>query len=587
MIFFIYLFFPLLCFFIKKELSQIKKIKTTVNIEKINLINIGNTSILRNCDYKDSNLMENFDYIILGAGSAGCVIANRLSENSNNKVLLIEAGGKDNYPWIHIPVGYFKTMHNPKTDWCYNTEPDETMNNRSIRYPRGKTLGGSSSINGLLYIRGQHRDYDIWRQLGNKGWGWNDVLPYFIKAENQERGKNEYHGVGGPLSISNQRMSLPLLDEFRNAAEEFGIPKTEDFNTGDNHGCGYYQVTEKDGFRCSTAVGYLNPIKKRPNLKIIINAHVKKINFENKVAKEVEYWSNNHLFTVSANKEIILSSGAIGSPQILQVSGIGDSNKLKKLGIEMIHELKGVGENLQDHLMFRPIYKIQKLKSLNKKINSLFGNLLIGLEYVFNRSGPMTIGASQLGMFAKSDPSIELPDLQWHVQPMSMDTLGATKNHDFHAFTPTVSNIRPTSKGHISIVDKDSRIYAKVKMNYLSTREDRRIAAAGLKLTRKIVLESETFKKFSPEEYRPGIHLNEDEDILKAAAEYAQTIFHPVGTCKMGQDDMAVVDEELKVKGIKNLRVIDASIMPNITSGNTNAPTIMIAEKGADMILSN
>jgi len=587
MIFFIYLFFPLLCFFIKKEPSQIKKIKTTVNIEKINLISIGNTSILRNCDYKDSNLMENFDYIILGAGSAGCVIANRLSENSNNKVLLIEAGGKDNYPWIHIPVGYFKTMHNPKTDWCYNTEPDETMNNRSIRYPRGKTLGGSSSINGLLYIRGQHRDYDIWRQLGNKGWGWNDVLPYFIKAENQERGKNEYHGVGGPLSISNQRMSLPLLDEFRNAAEEFGIPKTEDFNTGDNHGCGYYQVTEKDGFRCSTAVGYLNPIKKRPNLKIIINAHVKKINFENKVAKEVEYWANNHLFTVSANKEIILSSGAIGSPQILQVSGIGDSNKLKKLGIEMIHELKGVGENLQDHLMFRPIYKIQKLKSLNKKINSLFGNLLIGLEYVFNRSGPMTIGASQLGMFAKSDPSIELPDLQWHVQPMSMDTLGATKNHDFHAFTPTVSNIRPTSKGHISIVDKDSRIYAKVKMNYLSTREDRRIAAAGLKLTRKIVLESETFKKFSPEEYRPGIHLNEDEDILKAAAEYAQTIFHPVGTCKMGQDDMAVVDEELKVKGIKNLRVIDASIMPNITSGNTNAPTIMIAEKGADMILSN
>ena len=587
MIFFIYLFFPLLCFFIKKEPSQIKKIKTTVNIEKINLISIGNTSILRNCDYKDSNLMENFDYIILGAGSAGCVIANRLSENSNNKVLLIEAGGKDNYPWIHIPVGYFKTMHNPKTDWCYNTEPDETMNNRSIRYPRGKTLGGSSSINGLLYIRGQHRDYDIWRQLGNKGWSWNDVLPYFIKAENQERGKNEYHGVGGPLSISNQRMSLPLLDEFRNAAEEFGIPKTEDFNTGDNHGCGYYQVTEKDGFRCSTAVGYLNPIKKRSNLKIIINAHVKKINFENKVAKEVEYWANNHLFTVSANKEIILSSGAIGSPQILQVSGIGDSNKLKKLGIEMIHELKGVGENLQDHLMFRPIYKIQKLKSLNKKINSLFGNLLIGLEYVFNRSGPMTIGASQLGMFAKSDPSIELPDLQWHVQPMSMDTLGATKNHDFHAFTPTVSNIRPTSKGHISIVDKDSRIYAKVKMNYLSTREDRRIAAAGLKLTRKIVLESETFKKFSPEEYRPGIHLNEDEDILKAAAEYAQTIFHPVGTCKMGQDDMAVVDEELKVKGIKNLRVIDASIMPNITSGNTNAPTIMIAEKGADMILSN
>ncbi|MDC3408111.1 GMC oxidoreductase, partial [Candidatus Pelagibacter ubique] len=393
--------------------------------------------------------------------------------------------------------------------------------------------------------------------------------------------------VGGPLSVSDQRIQLPLLNEFQKAAEEFGIPKTKDFNTGDNHGCGYFQVTEKDGFRCSTAVGYLNPAKKRPNLKIVTKAHVKKINFENKVAKEVEYWIENEIFTVSANKEIVLSSGAIGSPQLLQVSGVGNSDKLKELGIEMVHELKGVGENLQDHLMFRPIYKIQNIKSLNKKINSLFGNLLIGLEYIFNRSGPMTMGASQMCMFAKSDPSLELPDLQWHVQPMSMDTLGATKNHDFHGFTPTVSQIRPTSRGHISITDKDSRTYAKIKMNYLSTDEDRKIAAAGLKLTRKIILESETFKKFSPEEYRPGPHLTEDEDILKAAADYAQTIFHPVGTCKMGQDDTAVVDDQLKVHGIKNLRVIDASIMPNITSGNTNAPTIMIAEKGADMILSN
>jgi choline dehydrogenase len=574
-------------FFIKKEPFQINKFKTRANILNFNSINTGITGIFNFTYYKDSNLMENFDFIILGAGSAGCVLANRLSENPNNKVLLIEAGGKDNYPWIHIPVGYFKTMHNPDVDWCYNTEPDETMNNRSIRYPRGKTLGGSSSINGLLYIRGQHKDYDIWRQLGNKGWSWDDVLPYFIKAENQEDGKNEFHGVDGPLSISNQRMHLPLLDEFQNAAQEFGIPKTKDFNKGDNHGSGYYQVTVKDGFRCSTAVGYLNPIKKRPNLKIITKAHVKKINFKGKVAKEVEYWVKNQLVTVSARKEIILSAGAIGSAQILQVSGIGNSEKLKKLGIEMTHELKGVGENLQDHLMFRPIYKIQNIKSLNKKINSLFGNLMIGLEYVFNRSGPMTIGASQLGMFAKSDPSLEMPDLQWHVQPMSMDTLGATKNHDFHAFTPTVSNIRPTSRGHVSIVDKDSRTYAKVKMNYLSTSEDRRIAAAGLKLTRKIVLESETFKKFSPEEYRPGHHLTEDEDILKAAADYAQTIFHPVGTCKMGNDENAVVSDELKVHGIKNLRVIDASIMPNIVSGNTNAPTIMIAEKGADMILSS
>src|SRR6056300_1449749 len=351
--------------------------------------------------------MDNFDFIILGAGSAGCVLANRLSKNPDHKVLLLEAGGKDNYPWIHIPVGYFKTMHNPSTDWCYRTEPDESMNNISIRYPRGKTLGGSSSINGLLYIRGQHRDYDLWRQSGNTGWGWDDVLPYFIKAENQ--------------------------------------------------GCGYFQVTQKDGFRCSTSVGYLNQIKHRKNLKIITNAHVKKINFKDKTAEEVEFWEGDELKKVKANREIILSSGAIGSPQILQVSGIGNSEKLKNLGIETVKDLKGVGENLHDHLMLRPIYKINGIKSLNKKINSLFGNLMIGLEYVFKRSGPMTMGASQLCMFAKSDPSLELPDLQWHVQPMSMDTLGATKNHDFHAFTPTVSNIRPTSRGYVSIVDKDSR----------------------------------------------------------------------------------------------------------------------------------
>ena len=317
------------------------------------------------------------------------------------------------------------------------------------------------------------------------------------------------------------------------------------------------------------------------------SAHVKKIIFENKIAKSVEFWQGDELKKVEVNREMILSSGAIGSPQILQVSGIGSTEKLKNLGIEMVHNLNGVGENLHDHLMLRPIYKINGLKSLNKKINSLFGNLMIGLEYIFKRTGPMTMGASQLCMFAKSDSSLELPDLQWHVQPMSMDTLGATKNHDFHAFTPTVSNIKPTSRGHVSIVDKDSRTYAKIKQNYLSTENDRMIAARGLKLTRKIIMESETFKKYSPEEYRPGININDDEELVKEASNYAQTIFHPVGTCKMGQDEMSVVDEKLRVRGVNNLRVIDASIMPNITSGNTNAPTIMIAEKGADMILNH
>jgi len=531
--------------------------------------------------------MENFDFIIIGAGSAGCVLANRLSENSKNKVLLLEAGGKDTNPWIHIPVGYFKTMHNPSVDWCYKTEPDETINNRSIPCPRGKTLGGSSSINGLLYIRGQDRDYDIWRQLGNKGWSWNDVLPYFKKAENQERGSSEFHGIDGPLYVSDQRIKLPLLDEFQNAAEEFGIPKSNDFNKGNNLGCGYFQVTVKKGFRCSTAVGYLNPIKKRTNLKIITNAHVKKIIFEGRKVVGVSFWKKDSLVEVKSNKEVILSAGTIGSPQILQVSGIGNSDKLKKLGIEVVNDLKGVGENLQDHLMFRPVYKIKNIKSLNKKINSLIGRLSIGLEYILFRSGPMTMGASQLCGFAKSDPQNERPDLQFHVQPMSMDKLGATKNHDFDAFTPTVANLRPTSRGTVAIENHDSRVYAKIKMNYLSTDEDRIVAAKGLKLVRKIVMESKTFKKYEPEEYRPGIHVTENEKIVKACSDFAQTIFHPVGTCKMGNDEMSVVSDDLKVKNIENLRVIDASIMPNITSGNTNAPTIMIAEKGADMVINN
>ena len=522
-----------------------------------------------------------FDYIIVGAGSAGCVLANRLSEETAKQVLILEAGGSDINPWIHIPVGYFKTMHNPKTDWCYVTEPDEGIAGRRLQWPRGKVLGGSSSLNGLLYVRGQPQDYDRWAELGNKGWSFKEVLPYFKKSEDQERGEDEYHGIGGPLKVSDLRLRRPIADFFIKAAMQTGIPFNEDYNAEKQEGVAYFQQTAYKGFRWSTAKGFLKPARKRPNLTVVTKAQAMQILFEGNRAVILKYKKGNQFLQAKVKGELILSAGAIGSPQILQLSGVGSKDLLDKVGVPLVSDLPGVGQNLQDHLQIRLVYKTSQ-RTLNDEVNNIFKQAWVGLKYILTRTGPLTLAASQVAIFTKSNPYVERPDIQFHMQPLSADKPGDGA-HKFSAFTSSVCQLRPHSRGYLEIKSSDPMEYPAIHPNYLSDERDHQVAIDGIKTARRIA-EADAIAPHIINEYVPGRQFQTDEELLDAARRYSQTIYHPTSTCKMGRDDMAVVDERLRVHGIQGLRVVDASIMPEIVSGNTNAPTIMIAEKAADMI---
>ena len=563
-----------------------------------------------------------FDTIIIGAGTAGCLLANRLSADAGRRVLLIEAGRKDDYHWIHIPVGYLYCIGNPRTDWLYQTEPAKGLNGRTLRYPRGKTLGGCSSINGMIYMRGQARDYDQWAQLtGDDTWAWRNALPYFRLHEDHYKGANATHGArgapsdlleiadgapeelwrtvlrhhqaGGEWRIEKQRLRWDVLDAFAQAAQQAGIAATADFNTGDNEGVGYFEVNQKAGWRWNTAKAFLRPAcYGRPNFELWTSTQVAKLVIEiqpdgSKRCTGVLVWDGKQMVKITAAREVVLAAGSIGSPHILQLSGIGPGGLLQRHGIDVTHELSGVGANLQDHLQIRSVYKVQGARTLNTLANSWWGKAAIGMEYALRRSGPMSMAPSQLGAFTRSDDSQRYPNIEYHVQPLSLDAFGEPL-HAFPAFTASVCNLNPTSRGTVALRGPQFADAPAIAPNYLSTDEDRKVAADSLRVTRRIVAQP-AMAHYHPEEFRPGLQYQSDDELARLAGDIASTIFHPVGTTKMGRDDdpMAVVDSRLRVRGIEGLRVVDAGVMPTITSGNTNSPTLMMAEIAARWIMAD